>query len=1186
MTVLDLFYKSNISAKLNAFLVLPIVTLLFFSSITIFDKYQKLEQTQDVLQFSQVVQHLSILVYNLQKERGLSAGALSAKNGNYQFKLAKQRKVTMDAYSRIWSVFNNPPSYLPQKTISNFKKNRQKFKQLKFIRADIDNLIDNKFFDFYSLLISELLQEVNALHAMTTNQESNYMVSSLIYALGLEEYAAIERGLLHGALNAQRNNNNQIDNQIPIGVVNHIARQQAELSRFYNVASPKHSTLMFEAINNKKIEKFHQYRESTVNVIKQRNILNSIVSVFSFGGLIHDYKNYVIRGDEVYVTRMKKNFSILRKQIESFKKQYPLSLDGQSHLLDLLDIIHQYESNIEIVAQLKKQNIPAEIIDNKVKVDESTALKAISKLKYTADLMEPELWWQLATQRLSSLQSVSSTIITDIIVLEKAENKQLKSPLVFYTLSVFLVLAAASFLSQILKGRLVDQIKYIAYFMRKSRITHQSNKLLNISGQDEIAEMAREFNQLMIERSANEKQLKLAAQVFIEAHDGIFITKTDGTIIDVNPAFCQITGYERKEVLGKNPRILNSQQQDSDFYADMWKSIIALGYWKGEVWNRKKNGELYAELLTISSLKDSNGKTLHYMGLFSDITQIKNQHRTLEQMAHYDPLTSLPNRTLFLDRFNQAIAHADRVKNSLAVCFIDLDNFKPINDNFGHSVGDKILMEVAERIKSNLRNKDTVSRQGGDEFALLLGDVDNFSDCEDILKRIHNSLAQPFTLEGNSHKITASTGVTIYPHDHGDIDTLIRHADQAMYQVKLSGRHGYRLYNKEKDQQILKKQHKLNKIIKAIENEEFSLFYQPKVNMKTGHVYGVEALIRWHSPEDGLVPPMDFLPILEGTNVELLLGRWVINNAVKQIAQWQADGLMIEVSINISSDHLQSPTFIDDLKEILSKYKGIDVSYIQLEILESSALGDLSTISNTLHICRKDLRLQVALDDFGTGYSSLTHIKSLPASIIKIDQSFVIDMLNDPNNYSIIKGVLGLANSFARDVIAEGVESTAHGLMLLMMGCEKAQGYGIARPMPVCDFNNWLISYQPNEDWLYWANKEMNQKEIKLKLFDIALRNEFTQLTKRMSSPLNQNSVQVDQYQNTVCSNWLNRKTQSKLFSQSWLIELKSAYQLMHQEAKVLYQHRLNCDTENTTSSLEKIKHLFDDVILIISKAP
>ena len=1184
--MLALFNKSNISTKLNAFLVLPIITLLFFSSIAIVDKYEQLEQTEDVLQFAIVVQQLSDLIYNLQKERGLSAGALSAKNGSYQLQLARQRKVTMEVYSKISYVFTVPPQYLSQKAMVNFKQIGQKFKQLELIRSEIDNLIDKQFFDFYSVLISDLLQEVNVLHAMATNQETNNMVSSFIYALGLEEYAAIERGLLHGALNEQRNGHEQTGNLIPMSVINHVARQQAELNRYYNVASPKHSALMLEAMKDKKTQEFHQYRESTVNVIQQRNVFKGIVPIFGFGGLIHDFKNYVIRGDEFYVSRMKTNFAFLRNQIEEFKKQYPLSVEGQKYLLDLLDVFHQYELNIDIVTQLKQQNVSVKIIDEKVKIDDSPALKAIEKLKNTTALMDPELWWQLATQRLSLLNSVSSTIIADIISLEKTANKQLKTPLVFYTLFVLAVLAIAGFLSQILKGRLVEQITHIAYFMRKSRISNQNNQLLEISGHDEIAVMANEFNELMIERSANEEQLKLAAQVFVEAHDGIFITQTDGTIIDVNPAFCKITGYERKEILGKNPNILNSQKQNKQFYTDMWESLLAHGYWKGEVWNRKKSGEFYAELLTISSLKDNSGKTLHYMGLFADITQIKNQYRTLEQMAHYDALTSLPNRTLFIDRFNQAIAHADRTKNSLAVCFIDLDDFKPINDNYGHNVGDKVLVEVADRIKSKLRNGDTVSRQGGDEFALLLSGISTFADCEDILKRIHHSLAQPFLLDGTCHAITASTGVTLYPHDHGDLDTLIRHADQAMYQIKLSGGDGYRLFNKEKDQQIIKKQHKLNKVINAINDDEFVLYYQPKVNMKTGEMYGVEALIRWLSPESGLIPPIDFLPTLEGTNVEIQLGQWVIDNAVKQLAQWQRKGLMIEVSINICSYHLQSATFIDDLKAILSKYKNLDTRYIQLEILESSVLGDLNAISNTLNICRDMFGLQVALDDFGTGYSSLTHIKSLPANVIKIDQSFVIDMLNDANNYSIINGVLGLAKSFSRDVIAEGVESTAHGLMLLMMGCEKAQGYSIARPMPANDFDHWLALYQPNKEWLAWAKETPTQKESELKVFDIALQHEFTALSNRISLPPIKKDEHIKGYQNTVCIGWLKRKKQSTLFSKTWLAELENAYQLMYQSAETLYRHQSNSETDNTVSSMEQIKNSFDDVIMVMSRVP
>lgn len=1070
-SVFQLVNKSNISAKLNAFLVLPIITLLFFFSITIFDKYKQLEKTENVLHFSLVVQQLSNLISNLQKERGLSAGALFAKSTNHQIQLTEQRKVTMLTFDKVSHVFVNPPRYLPQKAVSNFKKIGQEFEKLRFIRTEIDNNIDNNFFTFYSVLISDLLQKVNVLHAMATNQETHYMVSSLIYALGHEEYAAIERGLVYGAL-SELKRNKQINNIVSLGVTNHVARQQAELTRFYNVASPKHYDLMIEVMEDKKIKAFHLY-----------------------------------------------------------------------------------ESNIG----------------------------ELTYIRSSSELVNPEVWWQLATQRLSLLHKVSSTITNDILTLEKTANKKLQIPLVLYSLFVFMVLVIAVLLSQRLKRRLVDQIEYIAHFMKNSRINKQSNQFLEITGDDEIAVMANEFNQLMVERSENEEQLKLAAQVYVEAHEGIFITKTDGTIVDVNPAFCQITGYEREDVLGKNPKILNSDKQSKQFYKEMWECVIAHGYWKGEVWNRKKNGELYAELLTISSLKDDCGNTLHYMGLFADITQIKKQHHSLEQMAHYDPLTLLPNRTLFIDRFNQAVIYADRTKTSLAICFIDLDNFKPINDNYGHNVGDSILIEIASRIKANLRSGDTISRQGGDEFALLLSNIHNFSDCEDIIKRIHSSLAKPFIINGVSHAITASTGITLYPNDYGDLDTLLRHADQAMYQIKQSEGDGYCLFNMDEDQQTIKKQQKLNILANAINNDEFTLYYQPKVNMKTGEVYGAEALVRWLSPEEGLIYPNSFLPILENTNVDIELGRWVINDAIKQLTQWQRNGIMIEVSINISSYHLQSLTFVDDLKEILDKYTPLDTSYIQLEVLENSALGDLNAISNTLNSCRDKFGLQIALDDFGTGYSSLTHIKSLPANVIKIDQSFVIDLLNDANNYSIINGVLGLAKSFSRDVIAEGVETTAHGLMLLMMGCDKAQGYGIARPMPVNEFNHWLTLYQPNPNWLAWASEAHSLKENSLKIFDIALQHEFTALLKRVESPSIQSDEHIKRDHNTVCCGWLKRKKQSALFSKSWLEELEYAYHSMYHCTRMPHQQQTNSKTNVSISSEDIIKNSYDNVMKVLS---
>ncbi len=590
------------------------------------------------------------------------------------------------------------------------------------------------------------------------------------------------------------------------------------------------------------------------------------------------------------------------------------------------------------------------------------------------------------------------------------------------------------------------------------------------------------------ERKKAESLLRLTSRVFSDTHEGVIITDSQANIVDVNPAFSNITGYSREEAIGQTPRILRSGKQSQDFFGDMWSNINEHDYWNGEIWNCKKDGKLYAELLTISTLRNTNKEIENYVGVFTDITESKKQQERLKKMAHYDDLTGLPNRTLFSDRFTQAIAHSKRTESQLAICFLDLDHFKPINDTYGHEVGDQFLIQVAKRIKDCIRGEDTVARQGGDEFTLLLRDIKSYAQCEETLRRIQQSIAQPYLINDITHNITASLGVTLYPSDDSDIDTLIRHADHAMYQSKQSGRNRYHLFSTLQDQLDVHKYCQLDEIEQALAKNEFSLYYQPKVNMLTGEVFGAEALIRWIHPKNGLIPPLEFLPIIEGTELEVKIGDWVINEALKQLDYWQQQGIEIEVSVNISSHHLQSNNFTTQLNDALAKYPAVESHFLQLEILESSALGDLDTIRNIIKHCQYQLGINVALDDFGTGYSSLTHLRSLPINIIKIDQSFVRDMLEDPNDTNIIDGIIGLTNSFNRKVIAEGVETTDQGLMLLIMGCKKAQGYGIAKPMPAFELPGWLKNYSPNQEWRNSAKKTYTLQEKKVALLKLTLK--------------------------------------------------------------------------------------------------
>jgi len=563
----------------------------------------------------------------------------------------------------------------------------------------------------------------------------------------------------------------------------------------------------------------------------------------------------------------------------------------------------------------------------------------------------------------------------------------------------------------------------------------------------------------------SEEALRMAASVFTHANEGIIITDAEVAIIEVNQAFSRITGYSREEVLGKKPGLLKSDQNGDYVHAEMWQSLQQQGQWSGELWNRRKNGEIYAELLTISALYDEQGNVSRYLGLFSDITAQKQHQKQLEYLAHYDALTSLPNRILLSERLHQAMKQAQRRDSLLAVAYLDLDGFKRINDSFGHDTGDQLLVDLSSRFVHTLREGDTIARIGGDEFAIAMMDLADRASCSGVLDRLLEVAAEPMVVNGHRLRVSASVGVTFFPQrDEVDADQLLRQADQAMYQAKQSGKNRYHVFDVEKDRSLRDQVDSLSRIRAALQNNEFTLYYQPKVNMRTGEVIGVEALIRWCHPERGLLAPFHFLPMIENQHLTIDVGDWVIEAALKQLEYWQAQGIDLAVSINVNGYHLQQPDFFEKLRDRLIAHPAVNPANLELEILETSALEDIAHVSKVIRACQ-DLGIGFALDDFGTGYSSLTYLKRLQTRLLKIDQSFVRDMLDDPDDLSILDGVLGLAKSFKKDVIAEGVETLEHGEMLLLMGCELGQGYAIARPMPADSVPEWLAGWQPDEKW-------------------------------------------------------------------------------------------------------------------------
>ena len=564
------------------------------------------------------------------------------------------------------------------------------------------------------------------------------------------------------------------------------------------------------------------------------------------------------------------------------------------------------------------------------------------------------------------------------------------------------------------------------------------------------------------QRRRADAALRQAASVFEHANEGIVITDPDANILEVNTAFSEITGYSREEVLGKNPRLLSSGDQGPEFYAAMWQALKTSGQWRGELWNRHKNGEVYAELLTISTIRDAGGKVQHYIGLFADITQLKYQQNQLEYMAHYDALTGLPNRVLLADRLHQAMAQASRRRSKVAVVYLDLDGFKTVNDTHGHDMGDLLLISLAEKMKEALRDGDTLARLGGDEFVAVLLDLPTPESSLQVLERMLHTCAEAVTIGERILRVSASIGVSFFPQDEElDADQLLRQADQAMYQAKQTGKNRYHIFDTEHDHAVRGQYESLERIREALGKNEFVLYYQPKVNMRSGEVIGAEALIRWQHPERGLLPPAAFLPVLEHHPLSIELGEWVLAQALEQLDRWRSQGVHLSVSVNIDALHLQQANFIDHLARELARHPGFTSGELELEILETSALEDINGVSEIIKDCRK-LGVGFSLDDFGTGYSSLTYLKRLPAQMLKIDQSFVRDMLEDPDDLAILDGIIGLANAFQRRVIAEGVETQAHSEMLLRLGCELGQGYFIGRPMPADAMHNWLRDWQPS----------------------------------------------------------------------------------------------------------------------------
>jgi len=556
-----------------------------------------------------------------------------------------------------------------------------------------------------------------------------------------------------------------------------------------------------------------------------------------------------------------------------------------------------------------------------------------------------------------------------------------------------------------------------------------------------------------------EEELRLAARVFESSGEAIMITDADGCMISVNQAFSRVTGYGADEVVGHNASLLASGRHGREFFGDMWRSLLDSGYWHGEIWNRRRDGEVFPEWLGISSVRNAEGKITHFVGIFSDISERKAAEAKIAFLAHHDPLTGLPNRLLLKDRMEQAIAHGERTGNKVALLFVDLDRFKAVNDSFGHPVGDALLRDAAQRLLACVRDSDTISRHGGDEFLVVLTDLQSSEVPAQIAAKIMAALGEPFHIDVHEATISASVGIAVHPEDGADFDELLKKADTAMYHAKEAGRNAFRFYTQRMNADAQERLDLHGRLRRAVEREEFVLHYQPLVDLKSGLIVGGEALVRWQNPDQGLVAPGQFIPAAEHSGLIVPLGEWVLQEACRELAYWHVQGCPhLSLSVNISSIQFRRGDVEETVRRVLAA-SGATPSALELELTESILIDGAEQVLATITRLHA-LGVRLAIDDFGTGYSSLAYLKRFAVDKLKIDQSFVRDIVTDQDDAAIVRAVIQMARSLGLKVLAEGVESEAVAVELRAMDCDLVQGYHFGRPMPAVEFRR-LIGTEP-----------------------------------------------------------------------------------------------------------------------------
>lgn len=845
--------------------------------------------------------------------------------------------------------------------------------------------------------------------------------------------------------------------------------------------------------------------------------LNRIQSQLGYGGFIHDFKNFVLRRDPILRQMANDDIKVTLNHIKQYT-QYEISQQEKRALLTLESVLKRYKSNLNLAAQMIEQNASPVTIDNRVRVDDTPALKAISVLSAMAiirnqksleetekaiDNAMKQFYW--AAFVLPFILLLTIAIIVFLHRLNKANTAARKANLYYNKLfetspDTMMIVAEDGQIKQVndvatqmtgysrqeliqmaVEDLMPDSIRHSHHHLRNRYF--QAPKQRSMDGSLDIALQNKQGNAVPVDislgylsedghnvaivsirdmtvRRKQQHSLERSAAVFEKISDAVLISDANEKIISVNKAFVEITGYSEEESIGQNAGFTRSGRHDPEFFQQMRQSLQDHGHWQGEIWDRRKDGEIYPKWLTITYVDDS--REPYYIGVFSDITLKKATEEKLRQLAFHDPLTGLLNRLSLTEQLDHAIKHSDRVKRPVGVLFIDLDNFKKINDSLGHQIGDELLKVIADRLTAAVHEDDVVARLGGDEFMIVAEEIEEPLYLEHLAQQLLKTVSEVVQYGDHELFVSPSIGISVYPRDGSNTTEMIKNADTAMYRAKHAGRNCFQFYSEELAEAAMKRLSLESDLRQALAEEQFEVYYQPQIDFATGAIKGAEALVRWIHPEKGMISPADFIPIAEDTRLIIPLGQWVLKQACCQLKRWHQKGYHLQsMGVNLAGPQITHSDICQQVTDVLQECD-LDARYLELEITETFIMEHQDEAIPVLEQIR-DMGIRLAIDDFGTGYSSLSQLKQLPIHKLKVDRSFVQDIPQDSNDIAITKAIILMAKSLQLEVIAEGIETVEQQIFLSELECDEGQGFLFSRPVPADEFVELFKHYQTKQ---------------------------------------------------------------------------------------------------------------------------